>query len=201
MTDEAPNTDISPIEISDRTKLIQVESNNEFRCEGPGSGGESQCRYMSLQGMATLGLVPQNDVKNCPKHGSLAHINRRAVHDLRLAQWQARLDQFAESDKVKSLRGEIGVLRILLEQSMNQCRTEKDLLMNSGKISDLVVKIEKLVASCHRLETNLSMVLDRNELVKIANNIVIVVNNHVKDSSLIEQIAGDIAKVLFAGSD
>lgn len=181
---------------SERTKLIAVEDNHQYRCQAPGSGGEGQCRYMSFQGLATINEAPPNNIDRCPKHSSLTHLERRAVHDLRLAKWQARLDRFAESDKVKSLRGEIGVLRILLEETVEQCSSAKELIMNAGKISDLVVKIEKLVASCHRLETNLSMVLDRNEILKIANNIVIVINNHVKDPLLIDVIAQDVAKVL-----
>lgn len=182
---------------SERTKLIEVEPNHEFRCQAVGSGGEGQCRYMSFQGLANLNEAPPNNIDKCPKHSNLAHLERRAVHDLRLTKWQARLDKFAESDKVKSLRGEIGVLRILLEETVDQCTSAKELTMNAGKISDLVVKIEKLVASCHRLETNLSMVLDRNEILKIANNIVIVINNHVKDPIVIENIAQDVSRVLF----
>src|SRR2546421_361414 len=82
------------------------------------------------------------------------------IHDI--AKWQTRLDEFADNDKIKSLREEIGVLRILLEETMSRCHDTNELLLYSNKISELVIKIEKVVASCHRLENATGMLLDKS---------------------------------------
>jgi hypothetical protein len=111
----------------------------------------------------------------CPMHGANKQkeaIENKSLRLYRLAKFQNRAEELTDHSKVKSLREEIAILRILLEEKINRCADEHDLLLQSGPISDLVMKIEKIVASCHRLESSLGGLLDKTKIKQIANEMM-----------------------------
>lgn len=182
-------------------KLHECDPSDPLRCQGAGTGGEGQCRFLSIKGMYRDGLIEggvasdYDGAYNCPSHGgqsSMASAASKRVHDYRLQVWQNRLDELSESDSVKTLRGEIGILRIVAEQIMNQCRTHHDLLIHSSRIADLMSRIEKLVVSCSKLEDRSGYTLDRQRGLVLAMRIVEVINVHVDDPSILERISDDI---------
>lgn len=137
--------------------------------------------------------------KYCGRHGGAAEQkkeNNREIRNYRLACWQARVDEFADNPKVKSLREEIGILRMCLENVISTCHDPQDIFMMSHKISDMIVKIEKLVSSCHRLEQSTGQLLDKNIALSFASQIVVIISNHVKDPQAIDIITDEIFKSL-----
>ncbi len=99
----------------------------------------------------------------------------------RLAIFQTRVDDFAHNPKVKGLREDIGILRMLLEFTMNKCKDESDLIMFSPKISELVMKIEKVVTSAHRLENNMGELLDKMAAMQLGEEIVQLISTGITD--------------------
>jgi hypothetical protein len=69
-------------------------------------------------------------------------------------------------------------------------------LMYSSKISDLAVKIEKTVVSCHRLESSLGYMMDKAALLTIATQIVNIVNIYIKDENTLDAIINDIMNLI-----
>lgn len=135
----------------------------------------------------------------CPRHGGAKQANKRkveAANQYRLSVWQHRLNEFAESDSIKSLRAEVGILRIILEEMMNKCHDRTDLVMYSSKISDLAIKIEKLVSSCDRLERNMGEMMDKPTALKFASKVVDIVGRHVTDSRQLDSISHEILEEL-----
>ena len=134
-------------------KLIRVAPDAINRCQASGLNG--QCPFASEEGQ-----------EYCPRHSSKKtkfDQDKRAVRNYRLGQYQARVDEFADNDKIKSLREEIGILRMTLEQIVGSCKSNTELIIYSGRISDIVVRIEKLVSSCHRLEVASGELLDKQK--------------------------------------
>lgn len=188
-------------------RLVEAEPSDPMRCQGPGSGGEGQCRYLSVQGLKRDGHledVDERDIEgavNCPKHGgrhTVAANGKQRLYDYRLEVWQNRLDEFTESENVKSLRGEIGVLRLVIQSVLEQCRTPADLVMYSTKISDLVMKVERVVRSCDRLESNMGMLLDQAAALIFASQVVDIIQKHVPDDEAVDQISNGIINALTA---
>jgi hypothetical protein len=114
----------------------------------------------------------------------------------RLQQWQARTGEFADDNEIKSLREEIGILRMTLENVITQCNGAMDIVLWSGKIGDLVSKIEKLVTSCDRLEGRSGMLLDKGAALTLAAQMVEIITKHVADPEAIEAISTEIATVI-----
>ena len=83
----------------------------------------------------------------------------------------------------------------MIEEKINRCTDETDLLLVSGPLSDLIMKVEKVVASCNRLEMKLGNLLDRTKVVQFAQTVVAIVSNYVDENDL-EKIATEISNSL-----
>lgn len=137
--------------------------------------------------------------KYCPRHGGsvdMARNKKKAANQYRLSVWKNRLSEFTDNDGVKSLRDEIGILRIVLEEMMNKCSDRNDLLIYSSKISELAVKIEKLVMSCDRLEKNMGQMMDRPSALKFASKVVEIIGRHVESAEQLDSISHEILEEL-----
>ena len=152
--------------------------------------------------MATKGQCMNRAVEGgtmCLAHGGAKQLNAMndaEVRNYRLKIWQSRLDRMVDSPAIKSLRDEIGILRIVLESQLNKCTDETDLILQSGRISDLVVKIEKLVVSCNKTEASLGQLMDKSTLLRFASAIVDVISDEIDDSDKLERISAKIMESL-----
>jgi hypothetical protein len=168
------------------TKFERVEEDDPNRCQATHKQG--QCAYKAME-----------HSKYCAMHGGNKAQEARKIQIIRqynLAQWQSRVNDFADSDQVKTLRDEIGITRLLLENMLQRCRDQDDLLLYSSKIAELVGKIEKLVVSCNRLESSMGMLLDKAAALNLAGQIVEIIARYVEDGDAIDAIAGEIASTI-----
>jgi len=153
------------------------------QCQSGSGTGTGQCPYLALV-----------ESEYCPRHDSSGSGNRnkRSIANYRLTKWQARMEEKGNSTSAKSLRDEIGILRMALESLLNSCHDDSDLVLQSSKISDLVLKVEKLVTSCHRLDKSTGALLDKSALISLATTIIAIIAEHVDDEHIYEAIAFDI---------
>lgn len=166
--------------------LIRVEEDASDRCQSGGKGG--QCPYQVIEG-----------TKYCGRHGGNKQLQREEkvrIRQYRLQVWQERLAEFSESSDVKSLRDEIGILRLVMEATLNQCEDSQALLLHSHKISDLATKIEKIVVSCDRIEKTMGLLLDKAAALTLANKIVEIISDNISDPIVVDKISGGIITAL-----
>lgn len=162
-------------------QFVRCEPDDPNRCQSTGQHG--QCTYKAEEGK-----------QYCPRHLACTRTAERKnkVRQYNLTKWQNRVEQFADHESVKSLRDEIGIVRMMLENVLNQCKDEHDLMLQSNIISNLASQIEKLVSSCHKLEESTGLLLDKNAALALGEKIVNVISIHVQDADSIEKIANDI---------
>lgn len=163
---------------------IEYEADPE-RCPSVTSLG--QCRFKVLPGR-----------KTCSIHvGSSSLVSSgESKRNYRIAKWQARMEEFADNPQLKSLREEIGLLRILLEEVINSCTDKDKLIINSNKIADLVTRIEKLVKSCHSLEKSTGTLLDKAAASQLMGRVLTIITNYIEDKEIIGRIADEIVKAI-----
>jgi len=145
---------------------IEYEA-QEGRCQAVNSKG--QCLNMAYK-----------DSKFCLAHGGNKSAQAQEAKNIRnyqLAKWNDRLERFGNSDGIKSLRDEIGILRMMMEERLNLCNDAQDLVLQSGPISDLVMKIDKVVTSCHKLEGAMGQLLDKAALVQFAGEVISIIGD------------------------
>jgi len=147
----------------------------------------ARCQAVNSQGQCpNLGLLLQDGTraKNCIAHGGARQRQmhkRAALRNYQLDKWNAKLAAKAESSQIKSLRDEIGILRVVLEERLNKCNDAMDLILQSGPISDLVMKINTVVQSCHKLEKQQGHLLDKQAILQFAQVMVGIVSNVLED--------------------
>jgi uncharacterized Zn finger protein (UPF0148 family) len=149
------------------------------RCDGTVATG--QCPYNKING-----------TNFCPMHGYNSRegvVSEEISRNYRLRRWQKRVNEFADHDQVKSLREEIGILRMTLEEVLLKCEDATDLLMMSQRISDTIMKIEKLVVSCDKLENRMGLLLPKRAVIQLAAEYVQIISDYIEDTDIIEQIS------------
>lgn len=127
------------------------------------------------------------------------HIGSRSIGEkkannrqYRLNRWRDRLSEFADAPEIKSLREEIGIARISLEEVLNQCKTANDVLIYSDKIDKMLGRIDALVTSCHRMEEKTGSMLDKTKISQILDVVIQAVTAQISDPDAIENITAAI---------
>jgi len=135
----------------------------------------------------------------CMAHGGnrfLQSEEKCSLRNYQLDKFKARLSRHADSPGIKSLRDEIAILRMVMEERLNRCKDETDLVLQSGPISDLVMKIDKIVGSCHKLEGSMGQLLDKQALLQFASEVVEIVCEEIEDEAQMERIGNKIMQAV-----
>jgi hypothetical protein len=150
------------------------------RCQGTAKGG--QCQNYALRDKEGNFIS-----KYCIVHGGFAARNaaeKQRIRKYYSTKWAAKIARYAEDKGVKSLRDEIGILRMMLDERLEQINDELGLVKAMGPISELILKIEKLVTSCHRLEEKMGATLDKSAVMGLADQILNIIAVNLENADL-----------------
>lgn len=163
--------------------ITKVEANDPNRCQGPSK----------LNGQCPNKAIPNS--KYCIMHGGHIQLNKERkerIRNYQLGKYQAALERHTDAPEIKSLRDEIGILRMLLEERFKTIHSETDLMLQTNIISDLITKVEKLVVSCHKLEGSMGQLLDKQALLQFASEIIGIIGEEIEDELVMKRIADKI---------
>lgn len=163
-------------------EMMHVKSDDPSKCVNP------NCNYKAIEGCQHCAA--------CGGNAELAAKQKRELKNYRLGKMRARLEHFTYSDGLKSLREEIGILRVLMEEKLNSLNSPIELIAHTHTISDLALKIEKLVSSCDKLDKSMANYLDKGQLVQLGMEIVSIINKHIEDVDVIDKISEEFATLI-----
>lgn len=140
------------------------------RCKGSTSMG--QCWNRSIEG-----------ADFCPvcagaNRASLVEKNRHQ-YLLTNPRFRARMAELSEGEEIKSLRDEIAIARMLVEELLNRVRGSEDVSMVSGKVNALLLTIERLTGRAHIIEQNLGNLLQKLTVLKLMQTVCDVITEEV----------------------
>ena len=167
-------------------KLIKCEPDDPRRCKSNIKTG--QCPFLAEEGC-----------ENCMMHGAnkeIAKAEKIEQSNYNIAKWQKRINEKANAPGVKSLREEVAMLRILMEEEWNMCNDEKELLMHSPRLSDLAKDIDKVLGSCHRIEQSSGQMLDKTLAMNFGAQVITIIGGYIKDDDILDKIGNDILEAL-----
>jgi len=95
-------------------------------------------------------------------------------------RFQTRLAQLSTADEIKSLRDEVSIARMLVEERLNKIESDQDLYASCGAINALLLTIEKLVSRSHILEQNLGQLYHRSTIVQMVQAFVAIVDEEIR---------------------
>lgn len=153
------------------------------------------------KGVTKFGQCPNKAAEGCDfcyihGHQQIRKIEKDKTDLYRLDQYRSRLRELENNNKAKTLTEEVAILRMILDATINKCTTTTDLVMSSNVISDLVIKIERLVTSCIKIEHALGKSMTEQELINFANGVVDVITRHVEDPETLDIIAAELKALL-----
>jgi hypothetical protein len=163
--------------------MIKVPRDHPRRCKN-----RSECPYMSVDGS-----------DGCELHSSAIIENSKEIKSFKmynLAKWNNRLNELDGHEEVKSLRGEIGILRLTLETTINKCRDETELFLYSSKIGEIISRIERIVVSCHRLEEKTGVLLDKTAVLTFASIAIKIIAEHIEDPDVLDTISTSLIQAV-----
>lgn len=170
------------------TSIKRCEADSPNRCQGATSKG--QCPNQALE--ISEGVF----TAYCSIHGGVAEAKKSETASknmYRIAKYGYRIAELANHSGVKGLRDEIGILRMMLEEKLNQVKDESDLVLMSSQISNLVQTIERTVMSCNKLEMSMGQMLDKQQIIQFADTVIKLVGDYITDAAALEQLANKIA--------
>lgn len=155
------------------------------RCQG--IFAEGQCKHKA-----------EEESNFCAMHGgkkSQESIDNTEMRNYRLTKFKSRVTELSNNANLASLRDEVAILRMMIEEKVNACDDKHQLLLVSGPLSDLIMKCAALVEKCNRLENKLGNFLDRNKITQFAQICVDIISQFVPEENL-EQAGEQIFKAL-----
>jgi hypothetical protein len=118
------------------------------RCEGQTASG--QCMN-----------VAENGDKRCIAHAGRDDGREKRVYLLHKAEHRKRLAELSDHAQLTSLREEIGLIRMLIEERMRLIQNDNDLLSAFGPLQQSFLVVERLVKTLHTMEQQLGNLLNK----------------------------------------
>lgn len=102
------------------------------------------------------------------------------------------------TDDLKSLTEEIALARTLLERRLNGIKDDAELIASTAQITNMLLTIEKLVSSCHRIEQSLGVLIGREKVVELAKAVAEILLEELQDVPGYEAIIDRISTKLMS---
>lgn len=167
-------------------KFEQTYEDDPNRCQSVTNKG--QCTVKALDGSTFCGCHGGNKALQATK--------KKELSTYRLTKWQVRLNEMSSHDHLKNLKDEIGILRILMEEYLNKTDNTLGIIQYAPQISDLAMKIGKLVEACTKLDRLLSQYISKNDAVQLGMEIVTIISDEIKDIEVLDTISSKIVEVI-----
>jgi hypothetical protein len=91
------------------------------------------------------------------------------------AQEQAKLAHFADHEDLKSLRDEIGLVRMMIQATWNSAKTDVEKLQAYSKVNTFCLTLERLVKTCQTLDQSMGHLIAKPALLRLAQSICNIV--------------------------
>lgn len=169
------------------------------KAEGPED--PDRCFASTKTGQCNNKRVPNGE--SCPMHGGgiiEKSAEKRKLRNYLLDKYKATLTRHSNSPQILSLRDEVGLSRMILEETLNSCHEPSDLLRESQRLIFLVQNIERLVLSCQKLEKSLGEHLSREDLISFTQNILGIISTEI-DPERLDDVAQKILEAAGVTAD
>ena len=136
---------------------------------------------------------------NCAAHGgkSKANAEELRLYNLVEVDNRRRLAELSGHENLKSLREEIGLVRLLIEKTINNAQGNIEVLASCGSLNQLIVTLTKVVKECHALEQSCGELLTKQTVYRLAQSMCEIVIDELQGIEGHEEIIDRIADRLF----
>lgn len=105
-------------------------------------------------------------------------------------------ERHSNTSEIKSLHGEIALIKSLLESRLNMVESEAELVAAMPQIKDFALAVEKLATACHNMDVKLGNLLDKQTLVSLAQDLIMIIERNVRPLADAPQTSEEIDSVI-----
>jgi len=136
----------------------------------------------------------------CLAHGgkSTEQAENKRMYHLAEVDSRLRLAELSGHDDIKSLREEIGLVRILIEKQVNSAKGDIDLLSRCGSINNLILTLSRLTKDCQALEKDLGELLSKQAVFRLIQSMCEIVVEELQGIEGYEEVIDRISERLFS---
>ena len=174
-------------------KFIRVEPDDPSRCQAVHAN--QQCPFKAVgdskDGINWVGP------KYCPRHGGnkgLAKAKQEEKEMYLLAKWNDRIGHHATHPRIKTLANEIGIVRMLIEQRLNQIKDEKELVLHAAGIVNLTNSVRDMMKTWQHIEERSGQVIDRAKMGLFVQDLIEILSRYIGDPDILQMIGEDISE-------
>lgn len=178
------------------SKFARCEPDDPNRCQGVGTNG--QCPFKAV-GTRVDGASPWVGSAYCPRHGANAQeqIKVKESHRIYLsALWKDRIGAQADNPKVKSLREEMGILRMMVNEKLDSMQDRTQLLLHCGQVTEMVREIGKLAKTAHHIEKDMGQLLDKTQAEAWVQELLGIIGQFVDDGDVLVALSEEMVSSL-----
>lgn len=172
--------------MSNMTRVRDLEDPN--RCTHDPKDGSGQCMMVSVEGG-----------NRCLPHGGgrqLEVAKKAQIRAYAKNRWSAEIQANANDSEIKSLREELGISRIMLNQILDRCKDSHDLLLMSGPIDTFLKTINLIQKTSHAIEKDLQSMIGPDALAEFANELFDIIMEEVTDANVVDRISLKLGRAL-----
>mgnify|MGYP000857346084 CR=1 FL=1 len=159
------------------------------RCKGSTANG--QCLNLAVDG---------SEFCLCHHGVDRGPARRMRKYMLATAEDQGLLAKYADDDELKSLREEIALLRMIIQKTLDSALSDVEKINAYSKVSDYVVKVERLLKTCHTLDQSVGNLLGKSALRRLGRQlgqpIVERLTGIPNYESIVEALLGDVVRFI-----
>lgn len=135
----------------------------------------------------------------CLAHGgkSTEQAEKKRLYHLAEVDNRQRLAELSGHDGIKTLREEIGLVRMLIEKQVNSAKGDTELMSRSGSINNLILTLSRLMKDCHTLEVNLGELLSKQTVFRLIQSMCEIVVQELQGIEGYEEIIDRISDRLY----
>jgi hypothetical protein len=139
---------------------------------------KGKCEHLSVPG-----------VTRCPHHGAnrqLEHLRRRELDSYNVERFKMKIGE----QHARSLVEEVIVLKTMLAVLIQECDgSTSELAIRQDGISNLVLKIEKAVTACTKLEIMQQTMVDKSTVERYVNMVLEILTENIEDKEKLKNIS------------
>ena len=155
-----------------------------------------QCSRSTPSGMCNQPSCDGSDF--CQKHSKES--DRVRSYQLSSPELRARFSHHADSDSIETVRDEVILLRSLINDRLNLARNEAERIVAFREIHPAIATLNKLVESLCKLEKSTHLVLGKEALNRLGDEIVNILIEELSlvdgYTDIVDRVAGRIATVI-----
>lgn len=153
-------------------------------------------------GVVSAGPCPNKAVPGsrfCMRHGGAHKVRQNRQEAIRMYQftkYKERIGDLSTHGEIKSLHMEIGVIRMSIEELINNCNSHNDFMVRVPQINQLTQTVKSLIEAWQKLQERNNLLLDKKQIMMIADGVVKVVTQYVTDPALVSKIGMEVCNVI-----